>query len=586
MSVFCDYFKFAIPLRHSARYSVGGQTSYDDEPGLCDRLWQVDLQKFSALTDISLRAMSVSFADSGIPIFTGLTHRWDSLPSSFASIAFRICQACPQSGLPARLEIQCSPATLAHIQNVVSNITTIEDASWIVLSSAAMALPLVFEHLDLDAIQVLRFDVTDSIVCANPAQAKQLLERMRRVSRGQRRPLDGESTDSDVAQLSGYETSCYWGATSELHRAIAYLKGPELRKKIVKAHRFALKNPTSLVASQRLHVLSRPALLELADCMVRLEGRWLKRGVCDHLTRLGLTDAETPWDGRLSTLIDIERRYTAQSTDKAQKNLLSACWDYSWHPVLTALQGDENLDICDLTAIEKAIFETRTPRQARPLLQFFRLLCQLGFDELSESSDYSRSTFYRRVTELVKLGLSRAQLQQLDGSAERRIEAGVVIPIRQVLQVGRMTQYPAWFEPVDVETWQPFDPSVRRAVGAMVGPLPLPVSLVAREEGPSCDALPDVTSPRFEKRQKIMDPESRFTPSRVAVEPVQIGLDFMGPDHTKVRPVDPLSDFSLAIGRVRAAQVGEADALGIRRTLIDGSEFNPRIPRAQLQLVQ
>lgn len=579
--VFCDFLKCCIPVRKSDAYATGGQSSYDGQlGGLCDRLWSLDLVKFSALTDLSLRARSVVFSDAGTPVFSELTHSWDSLPSSFSAIAFRLCQSCPQSGLPPRLEIQCSPATLAHVHNVISNVDTIEAAAWIVLSSAAIALPMVWERLDISQIGVLRVDVTDAIVCETPAQAAQVLERTRHISRGQRR---AENLDDRE-----YKSSVYWGATSELHRAVAYLKGPELVKKQASARVDARKNPTSLVAAERLRVLSNPALHELAGCMVRLEGRWLKRGLIDHLTRLGLTTEQAPWDGRLNTLIDLERRYHAQSTDSEPKNLLDACWDHSWHPVITALDGAENVDINDLTTIEEQIFSSRTPRRARPLLQFFRLLTQMGWEELKASKDFSRSTFYRRVGELCDLGISQAQLQQLDGSSESRIDAGVVIPMRRVLHVGRLTDFPSWFQPVDLENWTPFDPSVRRAVGAVVGPMPLPVSLVGQVT--PCKPLPDVTCPRFEARMGVMDPDSRFNPSRPALaEPAQMGLDFSGPDSGRSQPLDPESRFTLALGRVRAAQVGEADQLNVRRNLIDGSEFLPRVPVAsrhpQLRLV-
>ncbi len=593
--VFCDFLKIAIPLLRRAQYACGGQSSYDGQPGLCDRLWQLDFPQFAALTGISLRARTVSFSDAGQPIFSELTHAFDSLPSSWSGIAMIVRQACPQSGLPARIELQCSPATLSRIHNVISNVRTLRDAAWIILSSAALALPDVWPYLDVENALVLRADVTDSLVCATPTQAAQVLQRMGHVSEQQRRAFTGDTGDASVARLSGYDTTRYWGAQSELHREAAYLKGPQLVKKQAEAERAVRKNPTSHVAAESFRVLSDQRLHELSSRMVRLEGRWLKRGLVEHFTRLGLTSDDTPWDGRLTSLIALERTYN-ENRNSEHPDLISALWDFSWRPLLTALDGASEMDLNDYDAVKEKIFSTRTPRRARPLMQFFRALHQQGWDDLRGSGEYSAATFYRRVAALTDLGFSRAQLQQLDGSAESRIDAGVVIPMQRVLQVGRLTTLPEWFKPVDVESWMPFDPNVRRAVGALVGPVPLPVQLLGTTptpvEQPDDEQIaaffapvePDGVPPtpelrRFARRCELMAADANFTAAARHVEPSQLGLDFSGPDPRVTRPYDPEAPFALAIGRIRAAQVGEALAFGIPRALVDGTQFVPPVAK-------
>ncbi|MGR6747655.1 phage/plasmid replication protein, II/X family [Aeromonas veronii] len=593
--VFCDFLKIGIPIIPGV-YTQGGQSCYDGQSGgLRDRLWVLDFARFAALTGISLRARSVMFSDAGQPIFSELIHAFESLPSSHSGIAMVIRQACPQSGLPARVEFQCSPATLVHIQNVISHIHTLEDAAWIILSSSAMALPDVWPYLDVENALVLRVDVTDSLLCDTPTQAMQVFQRMGHVSVQQRRVFTGDTADASVARLSGYDTTRYWGATSELHKEAAYLKGPQLLKKQAEAERSVRKNPTSLVAAESLRVLSDPRLHELAGRMVRLEGRWLKRGLVEHFTRLGLTTDDTPWDGRLTSLIALERAYN-DNPESEHPNLISALWDYSWRPLLSALDGAADMDLNDYDAVKEKIFTAHEPRAARPLLQFFRALHQQGWSELRESGEYTRATFNRRVAALRELGFSRAQLQQLDGSTESRIDAGVVIPMQRVLQVGRLTELPKWFTPVDVETWTPFDPSVRRAVGAVVGPVPLPVqqlrttptpvelpndeeiaAFFAPVEPEGVPPTPDL--PRFDRRCQLMATDAVFAPAARHAEPSQLGLDFSGPDHSAIRPYDPEAPFALAIGRVRAAQVGEALASGTSRTLVDGTEFVPPVAK-------
>lgn len=129
------------------------------------------------------------------------------------------------------------------------------------------------------------------------------------------------------------------------------------------------------------------------------------------------------------------------------------------------------MDLTDLTAVEKTIFTVHNPRRGRPILCFYLALMQHGYEFIKNSAIYSRSTFYKRITDLVELGFSRSQLQQLNGTSESRIEAGVVIPMIRVLELSRMDELPAWFTPTPAD-WSPFDPGARRAVGQSHGPMP------------------------------------------------------------------------------------------------------------------
>lgn len=459
--MFVDYLKLFIPLAHNQRYAIGATSLYDGvRDSILDRddgLWQLDFAAFSELTGTPLQARQVRF-ESGKASYTDLTSHWDSYASSEAYLAVRTVQARHNIGLPAGVEIQCSPATIAHIQNVISDIRSIELAAWIILSAAEQALPDIWPHLHLEGALVLRVDCTDGLYAETPAQTQQIIDRCRRVAYGQRKSSD----------TVGYKTSVYYGETSELHRGIGYYKGPEHMKKVAAAEAELRRSPTSVMAKRRLDCLKNPDLIAMADRQVRLEARWLKRGVIDHLTRLGCTPEDAPWDGRLQSLIALERTYNAEhNTEKSLKkhSFISAFWDYTWHPVLDALTGgEEDMDLNDTTQIEQKLFTVYPSRQARGLLQFYKLLLQYGWADLKASPDYSKSTFCKRVRDLVALGVSRAQLQQLNGTAESRIDAGAVIPMVRVLKLSRLDELPAWFKPTPSD-WTPFDPTTLRAVG-------------------------------------------------------------------------------------------------------------------------
>lgn len=577
--VMCDFLQIVIPFRRDPRISHGGQSVYDGHSaGLCDRLWQLDFEKLSSLTGISLRASSVSFDASRKPTFSELTHAIERVSSSNHALIFAVRQCAPQTGLPPHLVFHCSPSAMLHTQNVISQVNTIESGAWINMSALAHALPDLMPFLDVENAMPFRVDATDAYVCETPAQAEQVLQRMGAISVRQQRAYTGETQDGAVARLAGYKTTRYWNPKSTLHSAVAYLKGPQLQDKIDEAMRDCRKHPRSLVAAERLKIVSDPRLMRLAQRMVRLEGRWKKRGLVDQLTRFGLTSKKRPWDGRLLSLIELERAYN-DNPKSEHCNLLTALWHTSWQPLLEALHGAEDMDLNDYDAIEKSIFTAHQPRVARPLAMFFRTLTQLGYHDLRESSLCSKTTFNRRINQLVDLGLSRAQLQALDGTAESRIDAGVVIPLQRVLSVGRMTEFPAWFERVDLDQWAPFDPTLRYAVGAPVGPVPLPVQQARTEavaaELPTDEEIRAFFAPVGPTVMGPMHPDANFTP--VAAGAAQLGLDFSGPDSSITRGRGSNSGFTRAVEQIRAAQVGEGLQLGVQRPLIDGTQFVPPI---------
>lgn len=314
--MFVDYLKIFVPLVRDQRYAIGATSLYDGvRDCILDRddgLWQLDFAAFSELTGTPLQARQVHF-ESGKASYTDLTSHWDSYASSEAYLAVRTVQARHNIGLSAGVEIQCSPATIAHIQNIISDIRSVELAAWIILSAAEQALPDIWPFLRLEGALVLRLDCTDGLYAETPAQAQQIIDRCRRVAYGQRKSSD----------TVGYKTSVYYGETSELHRGIAYHKGPEHQKKVAAAEAELRRSPTSVMAKRRLDCLKNPDLIAMADRQVRLEARWLKRGLTDHLTRLGCTPEDAPWDGRLQSLIALERTYNAEhNTEKSLKKTL------------------------------------------------------------------------------------------------------------------------------------------------------------------------------------------------------------------------------------------------------------------------
>lgn len=176
----------------------------------------------------------------------GLSHAWESLPSSYTPMAFKVFHQSLGKRLDPGVELKASPAKLLQGHNVFGP-TSIRMGAEVMLKWLAGSYPDLWSKLDVLSIEVYALDCTFSARMPNQQTALQVIQFMRGVSNGQTRNRGDD-----------YETTAYWGSKEgRLRKIKAYLKGPEFRRQlaeILKAARGATVNPEPREDLDNAHV--------------------------------------------------------------------------------------------------------------------------------------------------------------------------------------------------------------------------------------------------------------------------------------------------------------------------------------------
>ena len=179
--------------------------------------------------------------------------------------------------------------------------------------------------------------------------------------------------------------------------------------------------------------MSNPELHKWLNGMVRFEARLKQRW---------LTDFGVPY--KLFDAIAYQRDY-----EKDGRNLIADMWSAAFKDLFVCLEGQTmNIhDDEDILAALKAEFQTVTPKgnisysKASRLFGFYRRLTNEGYETVYRSMP--RNTFKRHLDDLITIGLSKSQMQNLVSGGNN------VIPLLQVINIDFANQRPEWYqEPV------------------------------------------------------------------------------------------------------------------------------------------
>ncbi len=464
MNVFCDLLQLSLPIRHDPRWSRGGAGSVEmhgDQllAALDDNSdWDIDESVIAGLTGFGLSARDVQIAADGTVSVTRLQFNWDSLPSSYTGIGVRIAGRHRGRGDSAaaapRAILRASPAKILQGHNAYSDIFSLSDAALILIERAFLACPELADLCDPADALVDELHVTGGWRCATPVQVGQILERLRSYRYRHWRAADTAEAEHGRG-LSGYKTSLYFSPSSEYHRGVLYQKGPECARQLGEAERQLARDPKNPHYAERVKILSNADLLADADRTLRAEGRWMRRGIQHHLEARGIE-----WDGTLMQLIDIERELADTERGPAE-NFFYRLWAKSWRPVIQQLSaGDPDMDLTDTAAVvarlhaELDTFDSLGRRRtgaANRAKNFLMACVAYGWNTATDPAmgGMPAATVSRAVADLELVGITRAQLQDLDGTAQSRRDASVVVSLRRVLEISAIDEAPAWFKSVD-----------------------------------------------------------------------------------------------------------------------------------------
>lgn len=404
-----------------------------------------------------------------------LSHAWESLPSSYTPMAFKVFHQSFSKRLAPGVELKASPAKLLQGHNVFGP-TSIRLGAEVMLKWLAGTYPMLYRRLNLLAIEVYALDCTYSARMPNEPTALQVIQFMRGVSNGQTRNRGDD-----------YQTTAYWGAKDgRLRKIKAYLKGPEFLleiQKVLKSASGAKGDPerrhdldnahvrefkiyrrnkrvpmSVLSASRTLKVLQDERLKEYARLLLRIEAtvmhRWLERrnlpttlwALCDYQEYLqgeGRCFIQECYTAVTAELFAAFEGMTMKRIDD-EKVLAALIENFTkvgkgkW----TKARADKSTG-----SIIPGLFTPgkSSDAYARNLFRTFRSIRDYGWEETMDSM--ARRTFYDHVRDIESVGVSKAMLQNLKDHDNVRN----VVPVLQLLQIDFSTQRPHWYEEPSVE---------------------------------------------------------------------------------------------------------------------------------------
>ena len=406
-----DFLKLSIPFKSEhILVCKDGETSFLKE----------NLIEISRKVGLKLRSGNVTFQIDGDLEISELSHPYESIPSYFASLAMKVFNGSEQLKTPPYVELKASPAKLLQGHNVFGS-TNIETCAFAMLQPLIYSLPQLYEMLDIENVTVDWIDTTYSAHIVSETVQKQVIAFMQNVRAGQTRKTQYNRE---------YETTAEWNSGSEHRTLKVYLKGAEVQKRLSELQAELRKAPNKQNIINQINVLSNPELIEFSKKCVRFEAR-LKQRYLDK--------KQIPRN--LFELIRYQRQY-----EKNGKSLIIDLWQDAFKDIMGAI-GEANMNVYNRDNIQKLLkkhYYSVTPKgnisyaKADRLFSFYKNLLNDGYQETM--SFMNRQTFWRYEKDLLEIGLTKAQLQNL-----KVHEKANIIPLMRLVEINFGEQRPDWY---------------------------------------------------------------------------------------------------------------------------------------------
>ncbi|WP_345846271.1 phage/plasmid replication protein, II/X family [Shewanella algae] len=330
-----------------------------------------------------------------------LYHPWDSLPSSFTGIAFKMYQSSGFRDAPC-VELKASPAKIAQGHNVYGS-ENLELGVRNIMQALASALPDFAQMLDFDNAEFFRIDATYSVSLPNRDVLASTLESLSRVSNKYLRP----------SRQGQYETTLYFNKvtgkdginTGRTTSLCIYSKEHEVEHQLKDLLGKARKEKTNRY-DHVIAALDDERLQYFAMNRLRFEARICSRFFDKYQLPRRVTD-----------LLEFVRGYEEQN---GEGSFCRHLWKTAMADLLDALNG-QTIHIIHDQKVRKllhAAYDTVTSTgklrtaKANRLFSFYRRLTHEGYSEVKRTmSTTGKSTFYNSVNALKAIGFSKAQLQ-------------------------------------------------------------------------------------------------------------------------------------------------------------------------------
>ncbi|UJX24061.1 phage/plasmid replication protein, II/X family [Pseudoalteromonas sp. CF6-2] len=343
---------------------------------------------------------------------SALRHPYESLPSSWANLAFKV--RAGGSNYYPHIELKASPAKLLQGHNVFGtcDVMLCIDA---LITTFEYALPQMGEILEYHNAELAQIDCTFSAHLATESDSRNVIHALRNISNGQTR-----------GAKSAFDTTAYFGKGSRHKRLKAYLKQFELQDQTNKAQAKFDKTKDQIFKRQ-LDSMTAPEVQQFAKNALRFEASVMPR----MLNRLGIP-----------TNLWLFEEYSSNFDGC----LIQKLWEQSWSDIFKTFEGATMRTYSD-EEIHNQLrnhFKTETKTgfsysKADRLFRTFRLLKHEGWDELKATTP--KPTFHRTINDLTQV-VPKAYLQNLQATASN------VVPLIRMVNVDFSKQHPTgWQEP-------------------------------------------------------------------------------------------------------------------------------------------
>lgn len=387
----------------------------------------VDYEKLAELTGLKISSGDVEFSiiNNHKEVRTDdLYHAWATIPSSYTDIACKVFDAEPRANVFwGYIQIKASPAKVMQGHNVYGS-DNLRLCVEFLLDSLKQAQAELWDLLDVGLAEVVRIDTTYSIKCESTDIMRQALKHMGNVSNRYVKP----------ARQSDYETTLYFNRATKANphagRAFelcVYAKDSEIEYQLNDLKRRARKGESDRF-NRVIEELSSPELQAFSSNRLRFEGRAKKRFIKKH------TGTNNLWK-------------VIRHVEHFEKlNGYSYCeWMFKtlFHDLLTSFEGQE-LELYNDSKIKGILRDSYSSvtrngnisyAKADRLFRFYLSLCDRGYAEIKAHS--SKATLHRNIKDLMAIGLSKADLQNLT--------EGERMPLAQILKFDFKNQQPSHY---------------------------------------------------------------------------------------------------------------------------------------------
>lgn len=355
--------------------------------------------------------------DLGIPLIQYLDkdgdvlnvrHTWESIPSSFEGIAFKVFDNRFNGLESFYIEIKASPAKLMQGHNIFGS-SDFRDCALSLIFVLCHKYPVLASKLDFTTWFLAQIDITYSSRAKTEKQAVAFINALSNVSYGQTKSRDG---------CNG--TAYFGKKNSRLKKIKVYAKHSEVLQTIEKKKKQKPKENDFVFSDE---------LLQFSKGLIRWEVSLFHR----HFERMGLS----------CYLTDIFQ------SGSFSPDYLRCFWQTGVQDLFKLTEGHQMKVVNDdeILKVLRSKFSKTSPKTGLTSTAFadsvFRTYRNIRRDGWSNVKDLTaRNTFSVHVMRLCECGLSRAALQNMNGIDD----SSEFLNFSEFTQVDFDAQFPDWYK--------------------------------------------------------------------------------------------------------------------------------------------